>query len=274
MHTTETNGNAAITTAAISSHNNLFSEGDLLFWKSEYAKAREHFQKAVNGPSLTLLELARCYKSLGASNTKLQNYEEAISNYYSHLDVLMKLELSNRNEDDIARSYMSLGMVYYLQLDYERALAFHQQALEALPIRNSFPDLTSNIYKNLASLYTKTKEFDMALVYFEKALEIDRCHLREDHLKFGQTYADIAAMYYSKQDYQRALNYCAQARETWLKSLPPSSMYIESMEKTIREIESKWGKHSPRRTRSRHRTHTENEPYNSLEYTPHPHSSL
>lgn len=58
----------------------------------------------------------------------------------------------------------------------------------------------------------------MALQYFLKALEFDRSHLRENHLKLGQTYADIGAMFHSKQDYEQALEYCVQARDTWRKS--------------------------------------------------------
>jgi len=226
-------------TTVVEKHNDLFSQGDLLYWKCEYEKAKEHFQLVLKQPSISLLDSARCYNSLGAANAKLKNYKEALTNYHKQLAILIKLKIPNTTQDDIAKCYMSIGMVYWLKREYDAAIDYHKKALAALPTITPAPDLTSNIYKNLANLYTKTNEFDSALTYFEKALEIDRHHLREDHLKFGQTYANIGVMYDSKQDYKQALDYFVKARETWLKSLPSSHIYIESMEKTIRTVQSK-----------------------------------
>lgn len=228
--------------ASVKSGNDPFYEGDLLFWRCEYDKARKHFQDISNEPSISPENLARCYNSLGAANAKLQNYDEAVMNYSKQLGVLMNSETSNRTENEIVKCYMSIGMVYWLQHEYNRALKCHKQALEALTKPEASPDLTSNIYKNLANLHTKMKAFDIALQYFRMALEIDRYHLRENHPQFGQTYADIGAMYHSRQDYKEALKYYAKARDTWLKSLPPSSMCIEYKEKTVREILQKLGK--------------------------------
>jgi tetratricopeptide (TPR) repeat protein len=230
-----------LVTTALGKKDDLFSQGDILYWNCEYQKAKEHFQAVLNQPSVSPLDLARCYKSLGATNAKLQNYEEALDNYHKQLDLLMKLEAPGKSESDLAKCYMSIGMIYSLKHDYNQALNYHKQALAALSIVSTAPDLASNIYKNLANLYTKKKDFDLALTHFENALEIDHHHLREDHLKFGQTYANMGAMYYSKQDYKQALIYFEKARETWLKSLPSSQMYIESMEKTIHTVQSKLG---------------------------------
>ncbi|CAF4146148.1 unnamed protein product [Rotaria sordida] len=224
---------------AVEKHNDIFGHGDRLYWKCEYEKAKEHFQEVLNQPSISLLDAVRCYNSLGAANTKLKNYEEALNNYNKQLDILIQLKIQDKKEADTAKCYMSIGMVYWLMHDYARAIDSHKQAFAALSADTPIPGLTSNIYKNLANLYTNTNEFDSALMYFEKALEIDRQYLREDHLKFGQTYANIGAMYYSKQDFKQALNYFEKARETWLKSLPTSHMCIESMEKTIHTVQSK-----------------------------------
>jgi tetratricopeptide (TPR) repeat protein len=241
-HNPNVSASASKKIVTIRNTDDIFREGDSLFWKCEYDKARQYFQKLLIKPSISSENLARCYNSLGAANAKLQNYEEAIENYYSEVNVLMKPEISVRKEANIAKCYMSIGMVYWLQHDHIQAINSHKQALETLSNPDLFPDLISNIYKNLANLYTKTKDFDVALQYFEKALEFDRSHSRENHLKLGQTYADIGALYYSQQDYKKARSYCVQARDAWLKSLPSSSMYIETMEKTIHEIELNLGK--------------------------------
>jgi tetratricopeptide (TPR) repeat protein len=228
-------------TTSVEKYNDLFSQGDLLFWKCEYEKAKEHFQILLNQPSISQLDLVRCYNSLGAVNAKLQNYGEALNNYHEQLDILLKFETSNKKESDIAKCYMSIGKVYWLKQDYALAIDSYRKALDIVSTIVVASDLRSNIYKDLANLFTKTKEFDSAIMHFDKALAIDREQLRENHPKFGQTYADMGAMYYSQRDYKQALNYFMKARETWQKSLASTHIYIESVEKTIRTVQSKLG---------------------------------
>jgi tetratricopeptide (TPR) repeat protein len=230
-------GISAIST--VEKYNDLFSQGDLCFWKCEYKKAKEHFQAALNQPSISLLDSARCYNSLGAVNAKLKNYEEALNSYHRQLDLLLQLETSEKKENDIAKCNMSIGKIYWLKQEYTRAIDCYNKVLAIVRTITLAPDLTSNIHKDLANLYTKTQQFDLALVHFEKALNIDRHQLREHHPKLGQTYANIGVMYYSQQDYEKALNYFEQALTTWRKSLLSTHVYIESMEKTIRTVQSK-----------------------------------
>jgi len=232
---------AAAAAASDKQRNDLFSRGDHFFWNCEYGKAKEHFQTVLLQSSISLLDSARCYSSLGAVNTKLQNYEEALNNYHKQLDILMELKIPNETEGDIAKCLMSIGTVYRLQHDYVQALDYHKQALDILSTAKPIHNLTSKVYKNIANLYATTNEFDSALMYFEKALEIYYQNRREDHLEIGQTYADMGAMFYSKQDYEQALNYFIRARETWLKSLEPTHKHIQSLEKTICIIQSKLG---------------------------------
>ncbi|CAF3393604.1 unnamed protein product, partial [Rotaria sp. Silwood2] len=229
------------TTAASSDKEpiDLFGPGDHLYSNHEYEKAKEHFQMILNLSSISAIDSARCYSSLGAINIKLQNYEEALKNYDEQLKILIQWKTQNKTEGDIAKCFMSIGMIYWLQYDYAQALNYQKQALDILSTTTPIHDLTSKVYKNIANLYAKTKEFDSALMYFEKALEMDHQNPKEDHLEFGQTYADIGAMFYLKQDYKQALDYFVKARETWLKSLEASHTYIKSLEKTINTVQSK-----------------------------------
>ncbi|CAF4387197.1 unnamed protein product [Rotaria sp. Silwood2] len=228
--------------------NALFSRGDHFYWKCEYEKAKTHFQTILLQPSISLLDSARCYSSLGAANTKLQKYEEALDNYHKQLDILKQLKVPNKGEGDIAKCFMSIGMIYWLQRNYAQALEYQEKALKILSTITPIHDLTSKVYKNIANSYVKTKEFNSAFMYFEKALEIDHQNPKVDHLEFGQTYADIGAMFYLKQDYKQALNYFVKAREILLKSLEPSHTNIKSLDKTITTVQSKIGMHMSRST--------------------------
>ncbi|CAF3882578.1 unnamed protein product [Adineta steineri] len=239
MSDTNIIGAATSVVAAVEKANDPFGPGDLFYWKCEYEKAKEYFQTVLNQPSTTLIESARCYNSLGATNAKSQNYEEALDNYHKQLDILLKLETSEKITSDIIKCYMSIGKVYCLKLDYVEAINYYNRALGLILTINSPSDLISNIYKDLANLYTKTQEFDLATEYFIKALEIDRRQLGEDHPKFGQTYANMGAMHCRQEDYKQALDYFLKAREIWQKSLTPRHIYVESMNKTIQKVQSK-----------------------------------
>ncbi|CAF3259244.1 unnamed protein product [Rotaria sp. Silwood2] len=231
------------TTAAVppKTCNDLFSQGDILFWQCEYEKAKEYFEQILNQPSITLIHSARCYNSLGAVNAELKNYDEALNNYHKHLAILEKLETPETRKSDIAKCHISIGKIYSLKEDYVGAIDWYQQALSVLSTINSSSDLISNIHHDLANLYTKTKQFDLAEKHFTTALEMDRQQLEEDHPKFGQTYANMGVMYYCQEDYKQALKYFFEAQRTWQKFLPASHVYIDSMEKTIRKVESKLG---------------------------------
>ncbi|UJR12819.1 hypothetical protein I4U23_016993 [Adineta vaga] len=232
--------NPSQTAALVEAETNidLFRQGDLLFWKGEYEKAKQHFQAVSNQPWISPSALARCLNSLGALNGKLKHYKEAINNYCEQLNILLNLNIPDQ-EENIARCYMSMGMVYWLEQHYDLAIEKYKEALSVLPDSESASNLISDIYKNMGNLYTKKHEFASAQLYFEKALDIDRHHLKEDHPDFGQTYANIGTMYYTKRDYQQALNYFEQARETWRKSLRSSHVYLQSMEKTIYNVQTK-----------------------------------
>jgi tetratricopeptide (TPR) repeat protein len=104
------------------------------------------------------------------------------------------------------------------------------------------PSRISAVHKNMANIYTNAKKFDLALEHFQRALEIDRRHDPENHLQFGQTYANMGTMYQSKKNYNEALVHFEKARETWLKTLLPTHLSIEKIEKTICKVKSKLGK--------------------------------
>jgi tetratricopeptide (TPR) repeat protein len=232
-------GTSTSTTVTVKKCDDPFSQGDLLYWKCAYEKAKEHFQSILNQSSIDLIDSARCYNSLGATNAKLKNYEEAINNYHQQLDILRKLKPSEKVTTDIVKCYTSIGKIYCLKQDYVVAIDHYKQALDLVSTITSTSDLISNIYKDLANLYTKTQEFDLATNYFTKAFEIDHQQLGQYHPKFGQTYANMGAMYYHQQDYKQALYYFLKAHDVWEKSLTSSHIYTESMRNQIRTIELK-----------------------------------
>lgn len=219
----------------------LLKTGDILYWKCEYEKAKICFQTILKRSSINLTDRSRCLGSLGATYVKLQEYKEALDTYREQLMILKQPDFPNKEEAEITKCYMSMGMVMFSKHDYFEAIHYYEEALATISSASVAQQLTSRIYKNLANLFVKMHHFDRALYYFKKALTIDDEYLKEDHPNFAQTYADIASLYYSNHDYKNALEYFQKTLEIWLKSLPPTHVYIEKIKKTILQVQSKLG---------------------------------
>ncbi|CAF1046165.1 unnamed protein product [Adineta steineri] len=225
------------TAPATQKQDDCFAVGDWLYVECKYEKAREHFQNILKRPCLSASDSIRCYKSLGAVEVELKKYDEALDMFNTLLTILMKCDLPTRKED-IMTCYVSIGKVYWLKGDYVQAIEYHHEALDVGSLTLN-PTGMSTIYKNLANIYTNTKEFNLSRENFQRALEIDRQRLRKDHLQFGQTYANMGKMYQEEGNYKEALAYFEKAREIWLKTLAPTHVYIEKIEKTICKMKSK-----------------------------------
>ncbi|CAF1265729.1 unnamed protein product [Adineta ricciae] len=213
---------------------NYFSAGDWLYWECKYEKARDHFENILKRPSLSTSDTARCYKSLGAVEVELKNHEKALENYRNQFDLLNKSDDSNKNQD-IMTCLISMGKVYWLKEDYEKAVEYHERALHSVTL--STKDI-STIHKNLGSIYTSMEQFDLALKNFQEALGIDGKNLGKDHPQIGQTYANMGMMYQSKADYSEALNCLKKAHEIFLKTFLPTHFFVEKLVQTIDKIQS------------------------------------
>ncbi|CAF1389471.1 unnamed protein product, partial [Rotaria sp. Silwood1] len=186
------------------------SSGYSLYWKGEYDKARISFTKLINDSSTNDKDAAQCYNALGAIDTELGNYDEAIVNYQSELKLLKN---SNAGYQAIVKSYIAIGTIYWRKYEYDQALFYHQKALD-LPFDTTSRQTDaqiSSIYQRIANIYTDKNEYSLAREYFDKALKIDEELLRDNHPKLGKTYANMGAMYNKKHDYEQALNYFTKA---------------------------------------------------------------
>lgn len=218
--------------------NNILSDGELLFQRCEYQKAKDYFEAIVHDSSINSTDLARCYDLLGAVYVKLENYNEALKNYNKQLE-LLRPPITNKTKSNMAKCYMSIGMIHSLKKEYSEALNCHQEALTIVFETDQATDLISDIYQNIANIYTRAHDFDGALSYFEKTLDFNAKHFSKNHMKFGRTYANMGAMYYAKGDYMESLKHFKKARYTLRRSLSSTHVYIKTMEKTIRDVESK-----------------------------------
>lgn len=217
---------------------NIFSRGDRLYLQRKYEEAEKCFQTVLNQSSISHADVARCLNSLGTVNVKLQKSNEAIDYFNKLLQLLLNTDLPNQQES-IIKCHMSIGMTYAMKEDYDQAIHAYQEALTILGDNGTKSELAADVYKNLGNIYSRKHEFDSALKCFTTALDIDHLRLDKDHPIFGKTYEDIGYMYDAKKAYGKALNYFQKARNLWLKSLRPTHIYLQSIEKKIKDVEIK-----------------------------------
>ncbi|CAF4044379.1 unnamed protein product [Rotaria magnacalcarata] len=74
--------------------------------------------------------------------------------------------------------------------DYERALAFHEKALNIQENVKCNPLELATTYMNLGETYREVKDYTTALTYYQKGLKI-----REE--KLAKTHPDLAVIYHN-----------------------------------------------------------------------------
>ncbi len=129
----------------------LEGRGDQLRADKNYLDALDYYHAAdfKGGPKAGLLN------KMGICDLMLQRYREARKNF-------SRAVKADRNHSD---AYNNLGVVYYEQRDYGRAIKSYEKAISLNP--------WASYYSNLGAAYFSKKQFEKAAYQYSKALELD-----------------------------------------------------------------------------------------------------
>ena len=102
-------------------------------------------------------------------------------------------ELYGKEHEKTATSYNNIGLVYWKQGDYPKALEYYGKALaiDEKVLGKDHPD-TAYDYHNIGSMYYQQGKYREALKYLEKALKIFKARLGDDHPNTKKTQGWIA----------------------------------------------------------------------------------
>ena len=114
--------------------------------------------------------------------------------------------LVNIERVEIGRLFNEIGLVYFQQGEYAKALEWYQKALEICEkvLGLKHPD-TATTYNNIAGVYSSQGDDEKALEWYQKALEIREKVLGLEHPHTASSYNNIANVYFSQGDYVKAL---------------------------------------------------------------------
>ena len=164
-------------------------------------------------------------------------YDESLA--VSLRQVAIVEELKGAESIDTARSYNSIGNVYYYKGDYDRALEYH---LKALAIREKVLGTehsdTAGSYNNIGNVYLRKGDHDRALEYHLKALAIEEKVSGTEHSDTALSYNNIGIVYEVKGDYDRALEYYLKAYCIWKKKFGAEHPYTKKAEENIEIVKS------------------------------------
>ncbi len=203
-----------------------------------------------------LFLLAKCYSSLGISNSCAGNYAES----FEALNGMNKIGYRINNSEVIARCYNDKGIVYIQMGDYERsALAFRK----ALKLNEELGNkqLIATNFNNLADVYFRERAYQKAIEYYRKSIELkeelgDESGLAGSFNGLASAYQACDEFDKAEETYKKALDLFGKAGNvagiaTVLANIGLIRKYKEDYDgakrilkeamQTMEEIGDKWG---------------------------------
>ncbi|CAF1464074.1 unnamed protein product [Didymodactylos carnosus] len=153
--------------------------------------------------------------ALGALTRLMGKYQHA-QQYFTSL-----IQHNQPTHPDLPRNYHNIGLVFQAKDEYDKALAYHEKALQIES--NSLPSNHSSLattYINIRLVCDQKGEYDKALHYHEKALEIQSNSLPSNHPSLAITYNNVGLVCDGKGEYGKALEYYEKALQIQSNSLP------------------------------------------------------
>jgi len=237
----------------------LISQGDKFFNKSEYLKALNFYLKAEKIDSkdgLLLYKLGFCYydkakkklfeakryyyedneeKSKQCVKDSLKYFNKAKKYYLKALKFLD----TNKNIHYVAATYFNLGVIYLnlgsitkKQKYFEKKYDYFISAYSLLTKIEEMGKANGLDLFRLAYYYMDNKEDEMAIEYYKKAIEKLKIE-NPYHFYYSGAYFNIGLIYWNKNEINKTLYY-------WKKALeidPDNSLYNEFYTKALEKKE-------------------------------------
>lgn len=176
---------------------NIYTEqGNFELAIANYTKGLTMFEKMKNldGIAMTLGNIGIIYQELGDLKRALNYYEKKL-----------KLSTRSKNKRHMATANDNLGVLYLDLKQPEKAMQYHLTAIK-LNLETEDELLLAQSYNYLGNVFRKTNRSDSALHYYQKSLEIFIPAQETQWLSVLNI--NIAAIYYDKKDYSKALEFC------------------------------------------------------------------
>lgn len=141
--------------------------GNIYYWKKDFKKAEEFYQKAYDFSQLSGRISGRTLNNLAIAYNNSKQYDKAIATYNKAIEVYKK-----RNEYElIAQTHVNIGSSYNDAGRYVEAIEYVEKGIRELQILKSTAGMPE-AYQELVSIYSHKNDLKNALDYQKKLTEL------------------------------------------------------------------------------------------------------
>ncbi|MEK6481763.1 CHAT domain-containing tetratricopeptide repeat protein [Catalinimonas sp. 4WD22] len=180
----------------------------------QYDKAKQLLEQALSLSVQQLgakhLQTANAYDQLGWNQFYTSQYDEALQNYSTALDIFT--DLQGDHEAEIARMNINIWNVYRRKYMPEKSIAYTLKGVDMLTaLGQDTSRFAAAAYNGLGATYASMEVFDKALEYHHKALPLFLSAFGENHSNVAGSYFNIGNIYADRGDNATALEYYFKA---------------------------------------------------------------
>jgi signal transduction histidine kinase len=143
---------------------------------------------------------ASAYNNIGVVNRNLANYDDALKNYLSALDIYQAKGMKS----EMATTFNSIGLVYSYNGINDKAIEYHFKAKDIFESLDHKKGI-SEVYNNIAIIYANDGALEKALDYFKYSLQIEEA--LNDKKGMAESVNNVGAVYYYMNEIDSALVY-------------------------------------------------------------------
>ena len=150
------------------------------------------------------------YEKASMEFNKLGNIGKLIDSYNYQVFELSKE--ANSNNLDIAMTYISLGVIYNAEENYEQSLIYHYKALNIRLIKlgANHADVATS-YGNIGNVHLNNKDYDLSIDAHLKALSIREKVFGPNSAEIIESYVGLGNTYRESKAFDTALEYFEKA---------------------------------------------------------------
>jgi tetratricopeptide (TPR) repeat protein len=200
--------------------------------KSEYIKAIEYFEKAINTYRIFLDEnhifFFRIYNDLGLLLGSIQQNNKALLTLEKSLQIAIKNH--GTQHSSVAAAYNNLGVVWHYMSEREKVLPYFEKCLEiTLAVYGENHLIASDSYLNIGHEWKLLGNNEKALSFYEKSLRIRLLKLGDKHPKIADTYLKIGDLFNVDMPISSTIEYYEKALNIYLDNLDPNHDSIANL---------------------------------------------
>lgn len=150
---------------------------------------------------------AKLYLARSFIEDKLNNNSGQLEALEKAIDIYLGLGIVH---DNVAYAYKNAGQILVMRLNYPKAIAYYEKALEY----DTAQRYTASVCSYISDLYYWLGDYDKGLHYFEKGLKVKALPKHQIMLAMSG-----AGNYLKKNDYAQAEKYARQALDILAKNL-------------------------------------------------------